>query len=49
MKEHEVDLDQGTRIRPGDVIRVERSTYWTIMTVLSPLISPFSTIAYLLK
>jgi polysaccharide export outer membrane protein len=49
MKEHEVDLDQGTRIRPGDVIRVERSTYWTIMTVLSPLISPFSSIAYLLK
>jgi polysaccharide export outer membrane protein len=49
MKEHEVDLDQGTRIRPGDVIRVERSTYWTIMTVLSPLISPFSSLAYLLK
>ncbi len=48
-KEYEVDIDKGTRVRPGDVIRVRRSTYWAIMTILAPIISPFSTIAYLIK
>ena len=49
LKEYEVDFDQATRIRPGDIVRVSRSTYWSIMTILAPIISPFSTIAYLLK
>jgi protein involved in polysaccharide export with SLBB domain len=49
LREYEVALDQGTRIRPGDVIRVRRSAYWSIMTILAPIISPFSTIAYLIK
>jgi protein involved in polysaccharide export with SLBB domain len=49
MKEHEEPIDQSTRIYPGDVLRVERSGYWSVMTLLSPLISPFSAIAYLLK
>ena len=49
LQEYEVALDQGTRIHPGDVIRVRRSTYWSIMTILAPIISPFSTIAYLIK
>jgi len=48
-KEHEVAADETTRIQPGDVIRVSRSTYWSIMTILAPIISPFSSIAYLLK
>jgi protein involved in polysaccharide export with SLBB domain len=48
-REHEVALDPSTRIRPGDVVRVERSTYWAIMTVLAPLFSPFAAVAYLLK
>jgi len=48
-KGQEMAADETTRIRPGDVVRVERSTYWSIMTVLSPLISPFATAAYLLK
>ena len=48
-KEREVRVDETTRIRPGDVVRVERTTYWAIMTVLAPLISPFATTAYILK
>ena len=41
--------DDATRIYPGDVVRVERTTYWSIMTLLAPLISPFATTAYILK
>jgi hypothetical protein len=41
--------DESTRVRPGDVVRVERSTYWSVMTLLAPLISPFAAAAYLLK
>jgi polysaccharide export outer membrane protein len=48
-KEHEFPADESTRIRPGDVIRVERTTYWAVMTLLAPLISPFATTAYILK
>jgi protein involved in polysaccharide export with SLBB domain len=49
-KEHELAADDDTtRIQPGDVLRVEKTTYWALMTILSPLISPFSAIAYLLK
>jgi polysaccharide export outer membrane protein len=48
-KETEYPADETTRIYPGDVVRVSRSTYWTIMSILSPIISPFSSIAYLLK
>jgi polysaccharide export outer membrane protein len=48
-KGQDVSADESTRIRPGDVVRVERTTYWSIMTLLSPLISPFATAAYLLK
>jgi len=32
-----------------DVVRVERTAYWSIMTLLAPLISPFATTAYILK
>jgi len=48
-KERELPADESTRIYPGDVVRVRRSTYWAIMTFLSPIISPFATVAYLLK
>jgi polysaccharide export outer membrane protein len=48
-KEHTLRADETTRIHPGDVIRVERTTYWAVMSILSPLISPFATTAYLLK
>jgi polysaccharide export outer membrane protein len=48
-KERFVRADESTRIYPGDVIRVEKTTYWALMSILSPLISPFATTAYLLK
>jgi polysaccharide export outer membrane protein len=48
-KGQDVPADESSRIHPGDIVRVERTTYWSIMTVLAPLISPFSTAAYLLK
>ena len=48
-KEHEFPADESTRIRPGDVVRVERTTYWAVMPLLAPLISPFATTAYILK
>lgn len=48
-KEREMRADETTRIRPGDVVRVERTAYWSVMTLLAPLISPFATAAYILK
>jgi polysaccharide export outer membrane protein len=47
--EHFVRADETTRIYPGDVIRVEKTTYWALMSILAPLISPFATTAYILK
>jgi polysaccharide export outer membrane protein len=49
VKGQDVAADESSRIRPGDVVRVERTTYWSVMTLLAPLISPFATAAYLLK
>ena len=48
-KEQELPADETTRIRPGDVVRVSRTTYWSIMSILGPIISPIASIAYLLK
>jgi polysaccharide export outer membrane protein len=48
-RERELRADETTRIYPGDVVRVERSSYWSLMTLLAPLISPFATTAYILK
>lgn len=47
--EHELRADDTTRINPGDVVRVQRTAYWSLMTLLAPLISPFATTAYILK
>ena len=48
-KGQDVPADESTRIRPGDIVQVERTTYWSIMTMLAPIISPLGSIAYLLK
>jgi polysaccharide export outer membrane protein len=48
-REVEEPADASTRIQPGDVVRVSRTTYWSVMTFLTPLLSPFASIAYLLK
>jgi Periplasmic protein involved in polysaccharide export len=48
-EEHELAADESTRVLPGDIVRVRRTVYWTIMTWLSPIFSPFATAAYILK
>jgi polysaccharide export outer membrane protein len=45
----DMPADESTRIRPGDIVRVERTTYWSVMTLLAPLIAPLASAAYLLK
>jgi protein involved in polysaccharide export with SLBB domain len=47
--ERRLPMDETTRILPGDMVRVDRSTYWSVITVLAPLITPMSAIVYLLK
>jgi polysaccharide export outer membrane protein len=39
MREEKLDADQMTRIFPGDVIRVPMSTFWAVMSVVSPVAS----------
>lgn len=48
-QDRELPADQTTRIYPGDVIRVKRTAYWSMMTVLEPLFSPAMTLIYILK
>ena len=36
-EEHEVPVDEFTRIQPGDVVRVRETTFWRVVDVLSPL------------
>ncbi len=47
--ERRLPMDETTRILPGDMVRVDRTTYWSIVTILAPLITPMSAIVYLLK
>lgn len=35
--EHAVSADQITSVRPGDVIRVPETTFWSVIDVISPL------------
>ncbi|MEI9993396.1 MAG: polysaccharide biosynthesis/export family protein [Rhizomicrobium sp.] len=35
--EQRVPADEATAIRPGDVVRVDSTTFWDVMDVLSPL------------
>jgi polysaccharide export outer membrane protein len=44
-EEHEVDLDETTKIFPGDVVRVPRTTFWSVASVLTPLLP----LAYLIR
>jgi len=36
-EEHEIAVDELTRIEPGDVVRVPETTFWRVVDVLSPL------------
>lgn len=50
--EHQVAVDQLTRIYPGDVVRVPETSFWISADVLSPItqvFAPFTPLAYVLK
>jgi polysaccharide export outer membrane protein len=36
-EEHEITVNEMTRIEPGDVLRVPETTFWRVVDVLSPL------------
>jgi len=36
-EEHEITVDEMTRIEPGDVVRVPETTFWRVVDVLAPL------------
>ena len=44
--EHEYPADATTRIFPGDVIRVTKSNFWTVMDAVAPVASAVSPFAY---
>jgi protein involved in polysaccharide export with SLBB domain len=46
-KEQQVPADQTTQIYPGDVVRVTQTTYWKVVTVLSPIAQVAAPLAYL--
>jgi polysaccharide export outer membrane protein len=46
-REQEVAADQTTRIYPGDVVRVSQTTFWKVVTVLSPVAQAAAPLAYL--
>ncbi|HWA02251.1 MAG TPA: polysaccharide biosynthesis/export family protein [Rhizomicrobium sp.] len=51
-KEHEVPADESVKIRPGDVVRVEQTLFWSVASVLAPatsVISPAASLAYVLR
>jgi hypothetical protein len=43
----EVPADQTTQIYPGDVVRVSQTTFWKVVTVLSPIAQAGAPLAYL--
>ncbi len=46
-KEQDVPADQTTHIYPGDVVRVSQTTFWKVVTVLSPVAQAAAPLAYL--
>jgi polysaccharide export outer membrane protein len=51
-REHELALDQLTRIYPGDVVRVPETSFWSATDVLTPIsqiFAPVTSLAYVLK
>jgi polysaccharide export outer membrane protein len=51
-QEHEIALNQMTKLYPGDVVRVPETTFWSSADILSPITSvlaPVASLAYVLK
>jgi polysaccharide export outer membrane protein len=51
-KEQKVAADETVKIRPGDVVRVDQTAFWSVASVLVPLgaaVSPVASAVYLLR
>lgn len=51
-KEQQVAADETVKIRPGDVVRVDQTVFWSVASVLAPIgsaVSPVASAAYLLR
>jgi protein involved in polysaccharide export with SLBB domain len=51
-EEQELPADESVKIRPGDVVRVKQTVFWSVASVLSPAVSvvaPAASLAYILK
>ena len=48
-KEREVPADESVKIRPGDVVRVDQTTFWAIASWLQPASSVAVPLAYALR
>jgi polysaccharide export outer membrane protein len=48
-KENEVAADETVKIRPGDVLRVDQTSFWAVASWLSPATSLALPLAYALK
>jgi polysaccharide export outer membrane protein len=48
-KENEVPADETVKIRPGDVVRVEQTSFWAVASWLSPATSLALPLAYALR
>jgi polysaccharide export outer membrane protein len=51
-QEHRVVIDQLTKLRPGDVVRVPETAFWRTADVISPVtqvLAPIASLAYTVK
>jgi len=51
-KERQVAADETVKIRPGDVVRVDQTVFWSVASVLAPVgavVSPVASAAFLLR
>jgi hypothetical protein len=48
-RENEVPADETIKIRPGDVLRVEQTSFWAVASWLAPATSLALPLAYALK
>ncbi len=48
-KEHDVPPDETIKIRPGDVVRVDQTVFWSVAGVIAPVLSPVASLAYIAK
>jgi len=51
-REHQVAADETVKIRPGDVVRVDQTVFWSVASVIAPVtgaVAPVASAAYLFR